>query len=278
MKAAAVTMTQREQTEQARARALVRFNGTMFHGLAVASLLETAVPLHVGRLVHALRAIPDLRPWIEQIWWPRRAELGRQLHAYIEATWPEFDWNAACRGFQESYQPVSGVVGSRARGARELLGLCVMEAQAALFYRAIAGSADEPQLRMLANQAASDHAEFFEYFRANFERRKRIERMGFIAIFRTVTAVCRSARDHDVAAAFRALSHDWIDDTIVSGMSYADFLQRMMRILRRHAMPGPVERLLFRPWLERSSAPASELQLQAQGSWIPLAFQPVGGA
>ena len=50
MKAATINLTQRGQNEQARIRALVRFNSVMFHGLAAASFLETAVPQHVGRL------------------------------------------------------------------------------------------------------------------------------------------------------------------------------------------------------------------------------------
>lgn len=277
MKAAAATMTQREQSEQARARALVRFNGTMFHALAAASFLETAVPLHVGRFAHAFGADPDLRLWLEQIWWPRRAELGRQLRVYVEATWPEFDWSAAYREFQNGYRPCTGLEGSRARVAREILGLCAMEAQAAMFYRALARSADEPQLRALAAQAACEHAEFFERFRSCFERRKRTERIGFMAAVRAVNAVCRSARDHDVAAAFRALGQHWSEDMIVPVMPYPEFRQRMLQLLLRHAALGQLERFLFRAWLERARArPAQQAHPDRQRRWLPLAVEPAG--
>lgn len=277
MQTAAMTTTQRDQNEHARMRALVRFNGTMFHSLAAASFLETAVPLHVNRLAHVFGADPDSRLWLEQIWWPRRAEIGRQLHSYIEATWPEFDWSGAYREFQEDYQPLSGLEGARARGTREALGLCVMEAQAALFYRALAKSADEPQLRTLARQAASDHVEFFEHFRARFEQRKRIDRVGFIATLRTVNTVCRSARDHDVAAAFHVLAGNWTSDTIVPGLAYPEFRQRMMQFLLRHAALGSIERLLFRPWLERERVSVvPQRHAEIQGRWFSPVVQPMG--
>lgn len=276
MKAAATTMTQREQSELARMRALVRFNGSMFHSLTAASFLETAVPQQVSRLTRVLDADPDARLWLEQAWWPRRAELGRELRAYVEATWPEFDWKAAYHEFQEGYQPFSGLHGARARVTREVLGLCVTEAQAALFYRALARGADEPQLRALARKAARDHAEYFDFFRSYFERRKRFERVGLAATVRTVIHACRSARDYDVAAAFHALGRNWTGDAIVPGLSYPEFRLRMARQLQRHAALGPIERLLFRPWLERNGAvPAPQSQASRQDRWLPLAARTV---
>jgi len=270
MQAAATTTTQREQNAQSRMRALVRFNGSTFRSLAAASLLETAVPLHVNRLTQLFGDDPEVRLWLEQVWWPQRAELGRQLRTYIEATWPEFDWNAANHEFHESYRPLSGLEGRRARVAREALALCVTEAQAALFYRALSNGADEPLLRALARRAAIDHAAFFDFFRALFERRRRIERVGFSATLRTVTAVCRSARDHDVAAAFRALDHNWTGAAIVPGIGYPEYRQRMAQQIQRHAALGPVERLLFRPWLGRERTAGAP---QVPGQWLPRAAQ-----
>ena len=76
--------TQREQGEQTRMRALVRFNGLTFHSLAAASFLEAAVPLHVDRAARIFAHEPDARLWLEQVWWPRRAELGRLLREYVD--------------------------------------------------------------------------------------------------------------------------------------------------------------------------------------------------
>ena len=272
MQAIATVANQRGQSEQARMRALVRFNGSAFHSLAVASFLETAVPLHVERLARALASDPDVAIWLEQVWWPRRAELGRRLREYVEATWPEFDWSAAYHEFHRGYRPQSGLEGARGGAARAALGLCATETQVVMLYRAYANSADDPQLRALAGAAAVEHAEFFEFFRALFERRRRFERVGFVATWRTVIAVSRSARDHDVAAAFRTLGGNWQGAPIVPVLGYPEFRRRMAQLIRRHAALGPFERLMFRPWLQGAHAvPAPEQLPEHPDPWLPLA-------
>ena len=276
MKAIATTTTnQRQRNEQTRARALVRFNGLAFHSLAAASFLETAVPEHVNRCTQVFGAHPDVGLWLEQVWWPQRAELGRQLREYVEATWPEFDWNAAYHEYHESHRPRSGLESAHSGLALEALGLCVTAAQAALFYRTLANSADEPALRALARKAACDHAGFFDYFRALFERCQQFERIGFTATWRTVIAISRSARDHDVPAAFQALAPNWKGAAMVPGLGYPEYRKRMAQLIKRHAGLGPVERLLFRPWLERDRpVPAPQPSSARPGRWPQLAPQP----
>jgi len=272
MQATAMTTNTRESNEQARMRALVRFNGSAFHSLAAASLLETAVPQHVDRAMRALGGDPDTRIWLEQVWWPRRAELGRRLHGYVEATWPEFDWSAAWQAFRANYQPSSGLEGSRGGAARAALGLCATETQIVLFYSAFAASADDPQLRVLARDAVAEHARFFRFFHALFERLKRVQRIGFFATWRTVTAVSRSARDHDVASAIRVLEGNWQGALIVAPLDYPELRRRIAQLVGRHAAPGLIERVLFRPWLQGTGAmPARERVPEDLDPWVPIA-------
>jgi len=275
MKAIATTATiQRQKIEHTRVRALVRFNALTFHSIAVASFLETAVPGHVNRRTQVFGAHPDVGLWLEQVWWPQRAELGRQLRNYVEATWPEFDWNAAYHEYYEGHRPRCGLESRHSSLALEALGLCVTAAQAALFYRTLANSADEPALRALARKAACNHAGYFDYFRALFERCKRFERVGFSATWRTVIAISRSARDHEVAAAFQTLAPNWKAAAIVPGLDYPEYRKRMEQLIKRHAGLGPVERLLFRPWLERDrNVPAPQQSSARPGRWPQLAPQ-----
>jgi hypothetical protein len=267
------TNTPRESNEQARLRALVRFNGLAFHSLAAASFLETAAPRQANRLAQALAARPDVVAWLEQVWWPRRAELGRRLRGYIEAMWPEFDWSAAYEQFCENYRPRSGVAGRASGTALETLALCVTSAQSALFYRALAASADDPALRALAYRAATEHAGFFDYLRPLFERGKRLEGIGLVAGWRAAASVCRSARDGAVATAFCALADSWKGAPIVPGLSYPEYRERMARLVLRCAELGWLERLLFRPWLERERT-ASAMPGPRADSWMRPAPQP----
>lgn len=264
-----VTTGTRAPGELARARALIRFNGVTFHSLAAASLLESAAGAQTAQLVRIFGAYPDVRLWLELHWLPRRSELSAQLRAYVEATWPEFDWSAAHEEFAAAYRNGPGAAAWRPGITIEALRPCVTAAQAALFYRTVAASADEPGLRGLARAAAREHATYFDFFRALFERARRRERLGFAAGWSAVFAICRAARHHDVAAAFGALQRNWSGVPIVPGMGYAEYQQRMANLIRHHVGLGPVERLLFSPWLQ-SERPAPEVT-QERARWPQMA-------
>lgn len=273
MKATATSTIQpREQNEQARARALIRFNGVAFHSLAAASFLETAVPRQVNRLAQVYGGRPDVCQWLEQVWWPRRAELGRQLRAYIEATWPEFEWASAYEEFCDAYRPRPGFEGRAGGSALESLALCVTAAQAALFYRALASSADDPVLRELTGRAALEHAGHFDYLRALFERAKRLERVGFVAAWRAVGSVCQSLRDGAVATAFKSLAGNWRGAGVVPELAYPEYRERMASVIERYAGLGWLERLLFRPWLEHGQRAPSLAGTRA-GGWPRATLQ-----
>jgi hypothetical protein len=258
MQANAVTTPQsRGQTDQARVRALVRFNGLTFHSVAAASFLETAVPAQTRRLCAIFGSFPDVRLWLEEQWWPQRAELGRELRGYVEATWPEFDWSSAYQEFADGYRPRSGLDSGCGTPVLEALALCVAAAQAALFYRALAQSADEQGLRALARRAAGEHAGHFDLARALFERCRRVTRVGPVTAWHAVRAASRSIRDLDVPAAFQPLGRNWNGAPIVPALEYPEYLDRMAHLIQRHTELGLLQRLLFRPWLRREPpAPA----------------------
>lgn len=276
MQATITNTGQRKPGEHARARAIIRFNGLMFHSLAAASFLETVAPLHVNRCNPALAAHPGAAPWLERIWSPQRAELGRRLRAYVEATWPEFDWNAAYDEFCADYRPRPRTGRGRSGVALEAFGLCVAEAQAALFYRALARGADDAALRELGRQAAAEHATCFDYFRAIFERRRRPERAGFAQCWRALSTACRSARDLDVRAAFEPLGRCWKGQRTLPELAYGEFVPRMAQTIQRYAATGLLERILFRSWLvpERPALVPAPAEPARAARPSPVGLQP----
>ena len=193
MQATANRLPPREKSDQARARAIVRFNGLLFYGLAAASFLETAAPLQAARLGRVFAMRPEVALWLDQSWCPRSTELGRRLRDFIAATWPEFDWGAAYEEFHERYRRGPALASREPGAALEALGLCVASTQAAVFYRALARGADEPAVRELARQAAQVHGASFDYSSALFERLARYDRVGLLAAWRAVHASCGSA-------------------------------------------------------------------------------------
>src|SRR5262245_52949046 len=100
----AVTMMGRRQPDSdARSRALVRLNGMMFYCLGIASLVESTPPLDTRRLARLSEDHAELRRWLEDVWLPGRAGHGRRFRNYIEATWPEFEWDSAYQEFRKDY-------------------------------------------------------------------------------------------------------------------------------------------------------------------------------
>jgi hypothetical protein len=241
-------MGQRRPDEGTRRRAMVRLNGMMFYCTGIASFVESTAPLDTSRLIRLSADYPDVRPWLEEVWLPGRAAHGRRFRDYVEATWPEFEWEAAYRDFREAY-------GSRTASrvgppglALEFVARCVTETALAVFYRTLTRSADEPELRDLTTAAARDHAAYFSFFRSLHERVSG-RRAGLATACRAAVASCRSAREVDVAAAFHPLARHWHGGWVFPELTYPEFLARLAQLLKRQARLGALERLLFKPWL-----------------------------
>ena len=268
-------MARRQPGADARRRAMVRLNGMMFYCTGIASFVESTAPLDTGRLLRLADGLPDVRPWVEGVWLPDRAARGQAFRDYIGETWPEFDWEGAYGEFRAIYDTrVAPRVGPPGLSL-EFVARCVTETSLAVFYRTIAGCAEEPALRRLAARAAREHAAYFSYFRGLLTRVHGGRRIRFAAAVRAALLACRSAREVDVAAAFMPLGRHCHGGSDFPELDYAEFLARLAALLRRHGDIGPVERLLFRPWF----APAGrEKQATApRGNSGPgLAGRPAG--
>jgi hypothetical protein len=242
-------MGQRKPDEGTRQRAMVRLNGMMFYCTGIASFVESTAPLDTNRLLRLSADRTEVRSWLENTWLPGRAAHGRRFRSYIEATWPEFEWQGAYQDFSDAYGLRTASPVGPPGLALEFVSRCVTETTLAVFYRTLARSADEPELRELTGAAAQDHAAYFAYFRSLYERVRGRRGAGITTACRTAIASCRSAREVDVAAAFRPLARHWHGGWVFPELTYQEFLARLAQMLKRQAGLGTFERLLFRPWL-----------------------------
>lgn len=230
-------------------RVITRHNGLVFYGLAVASFLETAIPLHASALLDIFAGDDDLRCWIENTWWPVKSAHARDIRACIEALWPEFDWGSAYGEFYEAYRPL--VCGGRWSGGppREALARSVSASQTAAIYRCLGTAADDPEVRGLLYSMSADEAAHFDRFRRAYERHSRRERLGLLASYRTIVTCAKRARDVDVQLAYSRLNAPhWYGSAPFPELTYRDFVLRMSELVRRHLPIGPSQRLLFSPW------------------------------
>ena len=227
---------------------MTRHNGLVFYGLSAASFLETAIPLHANALLDVFAAEPEVQRWIEERWWPVKCAHARDTRAYVEATWPEFDWSAAYGEFYEAYR-AQVCLEREPRPAREALVRSVAAAQATAFYRCLGSAVDDAALRRLLYRMSADESEHFACFRRLFARLDRDRRLGLLTTYRTIVTCATRARDVDVQLAFSRLNAPhWYGGAPFPELDYRDFVLRMGKIVRRHLPLGAAQRLLFRPW------------------------------
>lgn len=251
------TSTQHHREQPSAHRVMTRHNGLIFYGLAAASFLETAIPLHANALLDVFAADCEAQRWIEGNWWPAKSAHARETRAYVEAVWPEFDWSSAYGEFYETYRPLAGLTRAGNSPAREALARSVGAAQVAAFYRCLGTAADDPDLRRLLYGMSADEAAHFDCFRRLFARRERNDRLGLLATYRTIVTCATRARDIDVQLAFSRLNAPhWYGSAPFPELDYRSFVTRMGEVVRRHLPLGPAQRLLFRPWWQ-----ARELRL-----------------
>src|SRR5687767_12246262 len=100
---------------------LVRANGPLFYSVAAASILETTMPRAADRLLHFFGGDQVLARWLHEDWLPRKQERAKQLRAYVQATWPEYDWYAGAEQFRAAAHAAGGGVVNRPTAAHEAL-------------------------------------------------------------------------------------------------------------------------------------------------------------
>ena len=264
--------TQSHREQPSAQQVITRHNGLIFYGLATASFLETAIPLHANTLLGVFSDDHDMQHWVEQAWWPVKSAHAREIRAYVEAMWPEFDWSSAYGEFYEAYRRLVGQGHTSRSPTREALARSVAAAQAAAFYRCLGTASDDPELRRLLYGMSSEEAAHFDCFRRVFERHDRSERLGLLTTYRTIVTCATDARDVDVQLAFSRLnaSH-WYASAPFPEFAYQDFVLRMGEVVRRHLPLGPAMRLLFRPWLRVRRLPVPLAPAPAQCGRRPLA-------
>jgi hypothetical protein len=238
-------------------KVMTRHNGLVFYGLAAASFLETAIPLHANALLHRFAGDADTERWIEGCWWPVKCQHARDKRAYIEMTWPEFDWSSAYGEFYEAYRPLA-VHRLPCGPAREALARSAAAAQASAFYRCLGTAADDAELRRMLYRMGADESAHFASFRRLFARLNRGDRLGLLTTYRTIVTCATRARDVDVQLAFTHLgSRHWYGETPFPQLEYREFVLRMGEVVRRHMPLGVAQRVLFRPWWQaRALRPA----------------------
>jgi len=154
---------------------------TLFYLLASASLMESATDLYTENLVDYFAGDEEITSWLEQYWLPEELQHGRALRRYVEAAWPQFDWEPARRRFVEEFRPFCDTALESTR-TLEMASRCVVEMGTASYYRTLSHASPDPVLAMLTGHIAEDEVRHYKHFYRYFRRYQDTETPGRAAV------------------------------------------------------------------------------------------------
>jgi hypothetical protein len=166
-----------------------------------ASFIESASDIYTKNLVTYFSNDAEISNWLAKNWEPEELQHGRALRAYVEAAWPEFDWQKAFDGFLVDYSKLCSVEVLGPTQALELASRCVIETGTATLYRATRDAAKDPVLREIADHIQRDEVRHFKYFFSFFRRYQTAGGASRWAIAKLLMLRVRELRDSDTICA-----------------------------------------------------------------------------
>jgi hypothetical protein len=221
----AIVSRQPAPAENATRRLVLRMNGTLFHCLGMALLLETHA---VARARSTGRDDLGVREREEHVRW---------LQCSVAQLWPEFGWNAATNEFDH---------GEAAVEPPETVARC-----AALICSAVSRWADDPLLRVSLHAMVEAGHRTLSSSQPRMQARKRLWSDYAFLSRRGASAL----RKPIAARAFRTLQIHWTDAPPFDVQTFPDFLQRFAALAAPHARLDWRQRLLL--WLPTGARAAA---------------------
>lgn len=169
-----------------------------------ASFTESASDIYTKNLVTYFSNDAEISSWLAMHWEPEELQHGRALRAYVEAAWPEFDWQKAFDGFLVDYSKLCSIEVLGPTQALELASRCVIETGTSTLYRATRDATKDSVLREIADHVQRDEVRHFKYFFSFFRRYQIAGGASRWAIAKLLMLRVQELRDSDTIC---ALSH-----------------------------------------------------------------------
>ncbi|MBV8211007.1 MAG: ferritin-like domain-containing protein [Burkholderiaceae bacterium] len=211
-----------------------RSDMTLFYLLTGASFIETGSDLYTRNLLTYYRDAGPIADWLREEWEPEELQHGAALRRYVQAVWPEFDWDEAYRRFLAEYSRVASPEAFEATPQLELAARCMIETGTATLYRMLYDYVQEPVLREVLGHIRSDevshYKHFLQYFRGAHGRQSRI---------RVAWAIARRVRESRSDDAWIAFRHAFEVNNPGRSCQRSDFdeWQRQWQAIIRRAYP-----------------------------------------
>jgi hypothetical protein len=168
-----------------------------------ASFTESASDIYTGNLVAYFGDDQEISGWLAAHWEPEELQHGRALRAYVEAVWPQFDWNRAFAAFLVDYSKLCSIEVLGPTRALELASRCVIETGTSTLYRAARDATKDPILREIADYIQRDEVRHFKYFFDFFRRYQVAGGASRWAVAKMLLMRVKEIRDSDTMCALK---------------------------------------------------------------------------
>jgi hypothetical protein len=215
--------------------------------VASASFIEITSDLYTRNLVAFFKEDSGIVDWLVHHWEPEELQHGDALKRYVRVAWPDFDWDAAYRGFVAEYSRYCSVGQLAPTRALEMVARCVVETGTASFYRMLSETAPEPVLCLIASCISGDEVRHYKYFYRFFRRYCARENPGRVAVFKTLWARAMEVDDEDAYTAFKHVYLTHNPDAGFERDDYAAFRASVRRLAKDHFPYDMAMKMFFRP-------------------------------
>jgi len=217
-----------------------------YYLVAAASFVETAAALYTSNLVEHFPD-PRAREWLAKRWQVEELQHGRALRAYVEAVWPDLDWERGYAGFYDEYSRMCTMEELEDSRALEMAARCVVETGTATFYTTLHNRAQEPVLKKLTGFIRQDEVRHYNYFRSFYRTYKAEEKVGRWSILRALRQRFAEAEQEDAYVGFK---HAWLirhPGQPFADAYFADFMRQVREIVKLHYPHRMAVQMLLQP-------------------------------
>jgi hypothetical protein len=209
--------------------------------------VEILADTYGTNLVEHFRGDPELTDWLDEHWQREEVQHGRAIKMYVQAVWPEFDWDAAYSTFLSQYASLCTVEQLEPHKALELISRCVIETGTSSFYRALQHYVREPVLCGLIDNIKTDEAAHYSQFRRYFNVYNAVERHGAGAVIATIWRRLTEIRGEDAYIAFKTAYAARHPTQPFRESDWHNFSRTVRRLARRHYPYLMAVRMLIKP-------------------------------
>jgi rubrerythrin len=227
--------------------ALVHDDEMLFYMLASASFVEILSELYSSNLINHFSSNVEVVTWLKKHWQREEVQHGRALKAYVQAVWPEFDWDRAYEGFCAEYSALCTAQKLEPSCALEMVARCVVETGTTTFYRALHDYVKEPVLLKLVANIKADEAKHYTHFRHYFEAYNHGERHNAWAVVGAILRRVREIRAEDTYIAFKHVYRGRHPEKLFHSKEWRRYSKMIRRHARHHYPYSIAFRMLSKP-------------------------------